>query len=126
MTLVVRIDGLQQFERALREAEPVVYRELRKGLEMAGLPVARTAHGLALQKIPKVTEPWSEFRVGSTTQMVYVAPRQRGSKSGSRKRPQFARLLTERALEPSVPFAEVELQRQADAALRRAIEKADL
>lgn len=123
---VIKIQGLTELERALKEAEPLVYAELRKGLEAAGQPIAERSHALALQNIPKVTEPWSEFRVGSTTQVVYVAPKQRGSKVGPRKRPKFATLLIKRALEPAVPGAEIELQRQAEAALNRAIDKAGL
>lgn len=124
MNLVVKIDGLAEFERALKVAEPVVYRELRKALEDAARPTAERSHSLALQNIPKVTDPWSQFRVGSTTQVVYVAPKQRGSKAGPRKRPNFASLLIKRALEPAVPFAEVELREQAEIALNRAIAEA--
>ncbi len=126
MTIVVKVEGLTQLERALKEAQPAVYHELRKALEAAGEPVAARAHGLAVQNIPTVTDPWSQFRVGSTTQVVYVAPKQRGSKGGPRKRPKFASLLIKRALEPAVPFAEVELQRQAEAALHRAVREAGL
>lgn len=123
---VIKIEGLRELERALKEAEPLVYRELRRALDEAAEPVARQAHSLALQNIPKVTEPWSEFRVGSTTQVVYVAPKQRGSKVGPRKRPKFATLLTRRALEPAVPFAEATLRVEAEQALNRAIREAGL
>ncbi len=113
-------------QRALRDIEPKLLREFQTELRAAGEPVARAAHALAVQNIAKVTDPWSEFRVGSTTRMVYVAPRQRGSKAGSRKRPNFATLLIRRALEPAVPLAERELESRAEIAMRTVIAKAGL
>lgn len=124
--MIVRIEGLAQLQRSLREIEPKLLAEFRKELVAAGEPVARAAHGLAVQNIPKVTEPWSEFRVGATTNLVYVAPKQRGSKIGPRKRPAFASLLLKRALEPAAPLADGILQKQADEALRNVIAKAGL
>lgn len=123
---VVKIEGFTQFQRSLREIEPRLFHEFRQELLAAGEPVARAVHGLAVQNIPTVTMPWSEFRVGSTTRLVYVAPKQRGAKSGSRKRPRFASLLLKRALEPAVPLAERILQTRAEDALRRVIGKAGL
>lgn len=127
MSIVVKFEGLAQLQRSLRDIEPRLLTEFRKELRSAAVPVARQAHTLAQQNIPTVTEPWSEFRVGATANLVYVAPRQRGVKGGgTRKRPKFGSLLNKRALEPSVPLAERELECHAETALHNVIVKAGL
>jgi hypothetical protein len=46
---------------------------------------------------------WSRMRVGVTRNLVYVAPRQKGTRGrGPRRRPKFADLLMGRAMEPAL------------------------
>lgn len=125
--MIVKFEGFADLQRALRDIDTRLLSEFRKELLAAGEPVARQAHTFAVQNIPTVTAPWSEFRVGATSQLVYVAPRQRGTKTGcDKKRPKFGALLNRRALEPTVPLAERELERRGETALRNVIAKAGL
>ena len=64
------------------------------------------AEQLGRSEITRITEPWARMRTGVTAKSVYVAPRQRGIKSGRgddpRRRPKFADLMMERALAPAL------------------------
>lgn len=125
MTTTVRVEGLKEFQVALKELDTAVRAELRDELAAAAEPIARTAHNLALHNIRRINEPWSEFRVGVTNELVYIVPKQRGVKGGPKKRPQFGSLLMHNALEPAVPTGGI-LERRAEIALRHAVEKVGL
>lgn len=68
-------------------------------------PVAVTAEELATREIPNIGKKWPKMRVGVTTRVVYVAPRQKGVKRRGdqpRRRPNLADLLMGRAMQPSL------------------------
>ena len=124
MAGAVRLEGLVEFQRALAECSRTLARELHAELLAAGEPVARTAQALAVQRIPKMTEPWSDFRVGSTTALVYVAPKQRGTRITQRKRKNFAEILMTSAMEPALAANETLIGQRAQVALDRVLDKA--
>lgn len=101
----VEVEGLVEFQRSLAILDRDLNRELRAGLLEAAQPVAETAHGLALEKIPRMRfgrgPSWAGMRVGASQGLVYVAPRQHGTRQRSRKRPNLAGLLIVRAMEPA-------------------------
>lgn len=74
-------------------------------------PVRAEAASLAASSIRNIGPDWSRMRVGLTVDTVYVAPRQRGNKKGSRKRRNLAPLLLERAMEPALDHHTGEIER---------------
>lgn len=98
----VVVQGLAELSRAFAAADRALSRELRKGLRDAAEPVKADAQTLALERIPHMTTDWSRMRVGVTRTSVYVAPRNRGSRSGTRKRRNLFDLIAGRSLEPAL------------------------
>jgi len=101
----IAIRGLRELNRAFVRAGKQTRREIR--LEMAALaePVRLTAENLASEKIRRIGPEWSVMRTGVTQNLVYVAPFQRGVKTRGRqnlRRPNLARLLLDRALDPAL------------------------
>ena len=65
-------------------------------------------------------KPWSEARIGGGITIVYIAPKQRGHKSKfdrSRRRPNLADLLMERAMKPALERNRELVAQKADRAL---------
>lgn len=75
---------------------------IRRELRGVAEPVRADAESLAASGIRNIGPDWSRMRVGLTPDVVYVAPRKRGVKRGSRKRRNLAPLLMTRALEPAL------------------------
>lgn len=71
-----------------------------------------------------MTDPWSQFRIGITQRLVYVAPKQKGrAKRGGNqrlRRPRFGDLLMTMAMEPALTIN----QQQVEAHVWQAIESA--
>lgn len=101
----VTVSGLSDLQRAFTAIAPTVEADLRAALRALAEPVARDAEALARANIRRIGEPWSQMRVGVTTSMVYVAPKQRGVKSRTDRRlrrPNLFDLLMGRSLEPAL------------------------
>lgn len=101
---VIRIEGLSELSRAFRHARTGIAKDLRSALESSAEPVRADAQTLALSSIRRIGTPWSRMRVGVTQSMVYVAPIERGVKRHGRerfRRPNLARLLRDRAMQPA-------------------------
>jgi hypothetical protein len=108
----VHVDGLADLNRALRRTDRDVRLGVRKELRGVAEPVRRTAEIRADGEIRNVEGDWSRMRVGITTDSVYVAPRKRGVKKGSRKRKNLAPLLMARALQPALDQHAPEIERE--------------
>lgn len=120
MTVVVR--GLAELNRAFRRSEQRLDRELRPRLARAAEPVRVDAERLAGSQIRNLEagDPWTGMRVGVTTRVVYVAPKQRGVRSRAdqrRRRRNLAGLLRGRAMEPALERNEIEVAREVDGLL---------
>lgn len=102
MPPAVHVKGLAELNRAFSRYDRALGREVKDGLKDAARPVATRAQDLAISHIHNITNPWSEFRIGATSRVVYVAPRQRGTTDPLRRRPGFGLLLLERAMEPAL------------------------
>lgn len=98
----VRVRGLRELNRAFARADRKLRLEKNDALRRAAEPVRDEAEQLAATEISRIGIPWSRMRVGVTTKVVYVAPRERGQKRGSRKRPNLAGLLMGRAMQPAL------------------------
>ena len=120
----IEAEGLKDLELALRELEPKLLLKLKGALKQAAEPVSHTATQLAKGNIRNMTEDWSKFRIGTRVALVYLAPRQRGTKIDRYKRPNFGTLLMERAMEPALSANEGIVAARADAAIGEAVKAA--
>lgn len=103
MPLVVR--GYSELLRADARASKDTKLGVRKALRVVAEPVRRDAEGLAVETIRNMglSPQWARMRVGITTRVTYVAPRQRGArKNPYAQRPNLANLLAERSMEPAL------------------------
>jgi len=101
----VRVEGLRELNRALARSDRETRLGVRKELRQVADPIAADAETLARSEITRIGIPWSKMRVGQTSTVVYVAPRKRGVTSRGltgRKRPKFAALLMDRAMQPAL------------------------
>jgi hypothetical protein len=101
--LVVR--GYSELLRADARASKDTKLGVRKALRVVAEPVRRDAEGLAVETIRNMglSPQWARMRVGITTRVTYVAPRQRGArKNPYAQRPNLANLLAERSMEPAL------------------------
>lgn len=119
----IQIAGLAEMERAFKKLDPALGRELNVELRKAAEPVATTAREMALEDIRNMhrSEPWAEQRTGSLVGIIYIAPKKRGTKVRSKKRPNLAPLLLLRAMEPALAANETLVEARGEQAIGRAI-----
>jgi len=100
----VVVEGLHELQASLAHADRSLRLGVRRGLRQVAEPVQRGAEELAQANISHIGPRWSRMRVGITRDLVYVAPRQRGTrgKGGPRARPNLGSLLMNRAMEPAL------------------------
>lgn len=114
----LRVEGLRELSHAFALADETLIRELRKSLREVAEPVRVGAERLAVSEIPTIGLPWSRMRVGVTRHSVYVAPRQRGTRSSIfSKRPNLAGLLLQRSMLPALKQNEQSVARGMEAML---------
>lgn len=106
----IHVEGLNGLVEAFAAADKHVKEDLRDALQEAAAPVRSAAQSLAGTQISHMGgthRPWARMRIGiAGRSVVYVAPVERGAKSrgarGVRGRPNLARLLLDRAMEPAL------------------------
>lgn len=104
----VIVNGLGQLQRDLVKSGPLVGRAMREGLRLSAEPVARIAEELSLNRIRRMprSPQWAVTRIGVLRNGVYIAPKQRGVKSGRgddpRRRPNLVELMMGRSFEPAL------------------------
>jgi hypothetical protein len=96
----VHVRGLAEMNRAFKRADKDLAKDVRSKLRDVAEPVRSEAETRAAHEIRNIGPEWSQMRTGATTRVVYVAPRKR-SRGGSR-RPNFAQLLMDRAMQPAL------------------------
>lgn len=109
------IEGYAGLMRALAFAERDIRLDLRDSLRDAAEPVRADAETLAVSQIQRIGIPWSRMRVGITRTLVYVAPRQRGTKGRGNqrfRRPNLKDLLLDRAMNPALARNESQIERR--------------
>jgi hypothetical protein len=114
-TIAVR--GLRDLTRAFAAADKTLQRDLRTRLRDAAEPVRADAQASAVREIRNVHDgdSWSRMRVGVTQRLVYVAPRERGSRGFSpKRRRKFGDLLMDRAMAPALERNRDEVLRELD------------
>lgn len=108
MADAVRVKGLRELQRALKQADKETRLGVRAELRNVAEPVRQEAAQLAGSQIRRNTPAWAAMRTGVTQKSVYVAPKQRGTKNPRSKRKNLAGLLAARALEPALDRHESE------------------
>lgn len=111
------VEGLRELNAAFARAEGTIHKDFRGALRDAAEPVRSTAESLAETGIRNIGIPWSRMRVGVTRSSVYVAPRKRGARRGSQRRPNLAGLLLERAMQPALEREIPNVQRKVEQVL---------
>lgn len=118
----VALRGYRELMQALAEADRDTRLGIRKTFREVAEPVRRQAESLATQRISRIGPRWSRMRVGQTTKVVYVAPKQRGIRVRGphpRRRPNLAALLLERAMEPALNANEQRIAQATEQTLDR-------
>lgn len=116
------VEGYTGLMRAIARSERDVRLGIRGELRELAKPVADQAERLALEEITRIGPRWSKMRVGVTSQIVYVAPKQRGVKSrglAKRKRPNLATRLRDDAMQPALDFNEASIERGVEQFMNR-------
>jgi hypothetical protein len=114
VTNTVRVEGLRDLHRAFQVADRKQAADLKSTLRRVAEPVRVESEMLAASGIPRVGMVWSRMRVGVTQTSVYIAPRQRGSRSGRRRRPNLAGLLLDRAMVPAITHNQPRVVREVE------------
>lgn len=123
----VRVEGLADLERGLRELSRDLKLGLNRDLVEAAQPARALAESLAVEKISGLARskvPWQEMRLGTTGPLVYMAPKQRGTKHPLHQRPNFGALLVAKAMEPALAATEPQIAAAAQRAVDTTIRKA--
>ena len=121
MAKAIQVDGLAELRKAFLAADKALREDLDDALQEAAAPVRSDAQQLAQHTIPhmKVGSSWTLMRIGIDRRdsLVYVAPVERGVKVKGRerfRRPAFANLLRDRAMEPAAKHNERRVVQRLD------------
>lgn len=117
------IRNIDEVNRALLLAGADFHKEKNLRLRSFARPVANDAQRLATERITNIGRQWDDMRVGVTPDMVYVAPRQRGTKIASRKRVKFAALLMGTAMIPALELNRDSVARKIDELCERMVRR---
>jgi hypothetical protein len=116
----VIVEGERELFRAFAHADREARLGLRRTFREVAEPVRADAEELALQTIRNMPKSpkWAKMRTGVTQKLVYVAPRQKGTRGRGRgRRPNLADLLMGRAMEPALRRHEPEIEARVERAL---------
>ncbi len=121
----VHVKGLAELQRAFKHTDKNVRLGFRGALRAAAEPVRARAETLAVQNIRNVHggDKWSQMRTGITTRVVYVAPKQRGTRFGPQRRPVFGPMLLHEAMEPALDQLRPAVYAGIEQAIDRLLEK---
>jgi hypothetical protein len=126
--VALAVRGLTELTRTFNHAPADVNLAYRSELGDVAEPVRLTAESLATSSIRRIGPVWSQMRTGITTRLVYVAPKQRGSRgrgSLGKKRPNLGTLLSERALQPALDRSRSRVEAGFDRMLDRLVNRWD-
>jgi hypothetical protein len=115
----VLVEGQADLFRALAKADRESRLFVRREFRSIAKPVADDAEQLALARIRNMplSPKWAKQRIGVTRRLVYVAPRQRGTRGRGRgRRPNLAELLLSRAMNPALHMNEGRIRRSVERA----------
>lgn len=104
--------GYRELSKTFKAMGKDVQKEVTKRLKEVGEPARRTAEQLAGENLSRLGD-WSQMRLGVTSKMVYIAPRQRSKRIAS-KRPKLAVELLTKAMFPAIDEHEAEIMSALD------------
>lgn len=122
-TTGVRVKGFRELQRAFKQSPKDLRRESQKSLRDIGRIVADDAERFADSRIRNIGGAWSQMRVGVTQRLVYVAPKQRGTRNTTAMRPNLAPLLMDRAMQPALDENRDEVDREFGHMLDRVVDR---
>lgn len=108
----VIVNGLAKLQRDLAVSSPAVSRAMHEGLRLSAEPVAKIAEDLSLSRIRRMprSPEWAVNRIGVLRSGVYIAPKERGVRSGRgddpRRRPNLVELMMGRSYDPALEIGE--------------------
>lgn len=114
---------MAEVNRALIAAGADFQKEKNRRLRSYARPVANDAQRLATERITNIGTRWDDMRIGVTPDMVYVAPVQRGTKVGNRKRRKFASLLIGSAMIPALELNRDSIAAKIDGLVERMVRR---
>lgn len=124
MAKALHVDGLAELRKAFLAADKTLREDLDDALQEAAAPVRSTAQRLAQTEISHMKEgsSWALMRIGieRRNSFVYVAPVERGVKVRGRerfRRPEFAGLMRDKAMEPALDAHRGEIVHRLDGLL---------
>lgn len=98
----VTIRGLRDLNKAFAQADKDARRFVRAAEREIAEPVRKAAEQLAVTEISHIGPAWSQMRIGVTQKVIYVAPKKRGTRDASLRRPNLAGLLMNKAMQPAL------------------------
>lgn len=121
MPPALHVTGLPQLHAALKKADRDTRLGVRAELRDVARPVQQTAQSLALATISGMPRSprWAAMRIGVTRNLIYVAPRQKGTRGRRRRRPNLGDLLMSRAMEPALEQHRANVEHGFERALDR-------
>ncbi len=111
----IKVRGFTELQRALKNADKETRLGIRKVERQVAEPVRVEAQALASREISHIGKEWAAMRIGITTKLVYVAPKQRRRKGTAR--PNLAGLLLTKAMEPALDRHREQIERSMEEAL---------
>lgn len=116
----IAVNGLRELNAAFARSDKQTRLGVRRVQRDLAEPVKLGAESLAVVRIPNVGLRWSRMRIGVTSALIYVAPKERGLRTGSaRRRPNLARLLMDRAMQPALEARRPQLEADTELMLDR-------
>jgi hypothetical protein len=127
----IEVEGLSEFNTALKEISVTLRRTLREDLRLAAEPVARSAQELAMEHISGMkrqkTVDWSQMKIGASAgaaTLVYIVPKRRRRKGSRRGRPNLVNLMLKKAMEPALIKQYETVEHAIERAVNNAVRKA--
>lgn len=106
------VKGFRDVNIAFAHADETLRKAWLAGRRQLGEPVRRDVEQLAVSSIRHMSASpaWARMRIGVTRTLVYVAPRERGTRSRQpSSRPNLSGLLMDRAMQPALDRHEYEI-----------------
>lgn len=103
--------NLDDVNRSLARAGPLIYKASRLGLREAAEPVKRDAGELSrselsgMNRAKREPPPWSIQKIGQNIHGVYMVPKQKGTRGdprNPRSRPNFSTLMLGKVYDPAM------------------------
>ena len=118
----LRVRGYNETIRAFNRADKALKTEMRAAFRDVAEPLRSEAESLAAARITYVGPKWNRMRTAITTNLIYVAPKERGrlsKKNRGLRRSNMADLLMDRAMQPALDRNEADVADRFDEALGR-------